>query len=134
MRRSLASALVFRVLLGQPAAQYGLQISRRSGIRSGTLYPMLARLERLGVVASAWEPIDPRQAGRPARKYYRLTPAGAAYARRVLADLGLEPLKPALTSGRPEHRQYRRRCEAPVCETRLLAAIRGSGPESGYGP
>lgn len=56
---------------------YGFDIMDATGLPSGTVYPILARFEERGLVASNWE--DPRahQAeGRPARRYYRITRAG----------------------------------------------------------
>lgn len=67
---------------------YGYQIAQRleaSGlgvIAGGTLYPVLLRLERTGLVAATWRAGD---AG-PARKYYRLSLAGAATLRDAAAD------------------------------------------------
>ncbi len=67
---------------------YGYELARRleaSGVgqvKGGTLYPVLARLERHGLVAIRWEAGD---AG-PGRKYYALTPAG----RDHLATAGRE--------------------------------------------
>src|SRR5688572_4951477 len=52
------------------------------GIQGGTLYPVLLRLQRGGQVAAHW-----REGGSgPARKYYRITPAGTETLRRSAAD------------------------------------------------
>jgi PadR family transcriptional regulator, regulatory protein PadR len=53
---------------------------------SGTLYPMLARLQQEGLVDSQWEDQRPDAGGRPPRKYYRLTAEGARVARLELAS------------------------------------------------
>jgi PadR family transcriptional regulator PadR len=58
--------------------QYGFTLSKLTGQRSGTLYPILARLADSGLLESAWEQDAP--AGRPARHMYRLTPGGVAFA------------------------------------------------------
>jgi PadR family transcriptional regulator PadR len=59
---------------------------------SGTLYPMLARLEQEGLVNSEWEPQRRDAGGRPPRKYYRLSGEGARVARLELARArGPEP-------------------------------------------
>jgi PadR family transcriptional regulator, regulatory protein PadR len=60
---------------------YGLELGRVSKLKSGTLYPILARLERAGWLSSSWEEIDPATEGRPRRRLYRLTGAGADSAR-----------------------------------------------------
>jgi DNA-binding PadR family transcriptional regulator len=66
---------------------YGLELMRESCMQSGTLYPILARLERAGWVTSAKEDIDPHVEGRPARRYYRLTPDGVVQARQARAEV-----------------------------------------------
>lgn len=58
-------------------ATYGFDVMDATGLPSGTVYPILSRLEGRGYVATRWEdPEEPRRAGRPARKYYSLTPEG----------------------------------------------------------
>lgn len=71
-----APALVLSAL--SRGARYGLEIIDRTGLSSGTVYPALRRLEADGLVLGEWEEDeDARDAGRPARRYYRLTPEGA---------------------------------------------------------
>jgi DNA-binding PadR family transcriptional regulator len=61
---------------------YGFDIMDTAGLPSGTVYPILARLEARGLAGSEWEdPAAHREEGRPARKYYHITAAG----RRALA-------------------------------------------------
>lgn len=77
---------VLRALLAEPDAEmYGVEIGDRAQLPSGTVHPILARLEGLGWLESRWEDIDPSEAGRPARRYYRLTPTGVEEARSALA-------------------------------------------------
>jgi DNA-binding PadR family transcriptional regulator len=77
---------VIAALLADPSSErYGLQLMQDTGLPSGTLYPILVRLERAGWVASRWEQIDPVAEGRPPRRYYRLTSEGAVEARREVA-------------------------------------------------
>jgi DNA-binding PadR family transcriptional regulator len=64
---------------------FGADIGAESHLPSGTVHPILARLEGLGWAMSRWEDIDPRAAGRPARRYYRLTSDGRDHARAALA-------------------------------------------------
>jgi DNA-binding PadR family transcriptional regulator len=57
--------------------EYGFDIIDHTGLPSGTVYPALSKLERDGLVRSAWE--DESRAhreGRPARRYYRITAPG----------------------------------------------------------
>lgn len=61
---------------------YGFDVMDATGLPSGTVYPLLRRLERLGCVEAEWEDEGEAQAaGRPARRYYRITADG----REVLA-------------------------------------------------
>ena len=77
---------VTAALLADPTAErYGMQLMHDTGLPSGTLYPILVRLERAGWVESRWEELDPAVEGRPSRRYYRLTPDGAVQARREIA-------------------------------------------------
>ena len=87
----MAVAKVLRVFLDDPSTQcYGLELMKATGLPSGSLYPVLARLERAGWVRSVREEIDPAVEGRPARRYYQLTPDGLASARVELAALAEE--------------------------------------------
>ena len=57
--------------------QYGFDIIDQTSLPSGTVYPALSRLERDGLVKSAWEnDQDAHAEGRPARRYYKLTAPG----------------------------------------------------------
>jgi PadR family transcriptional regulator, regulatory protein PadR len=77
---------VFRVFLDDPATpRYGYDLMKAAALPSGTLYPLLARLEARGLVVSAWE--TPRQDGERPRRYYRLTGEGIRLARLELAQL-----------------------------------------------
>jgi PadR family transcriptional regulator, regulatory protein PadR len=72
----------------------GADIFKCTGIGSGTIYPVLIRLEKAGWLKSEKEKIDPREAGRPARTFYRLTPQGARRFQRVIANKALLVLNP----------------------------------------
>ena len=76
------------VMLQEPdGAHYGSQLSGATGLKSGTLYPILARLERAGWATSDWEVDAPAQLGRPRRRHYKLTGEGATAAQRHLSQL-----------------------------------------------
>ncbi|HEY2296715.1 MAG TPA: helix-turn-helix transcriptional regulator [Jatrophihabitans sp.] len=84
---TIPTQLVLRALLADPArAMYGAEIGQAAGLPSGTVHPMLARLEGAGWLESRWEDIDPRAEGRPARRYYRLSADGVRSARDALAS------------------------------------------------
>ncbi|MEV6523570.1 PadR family transcriptional regulator [Longispora sp. NPDC051575] len=70
--------------------RYGLDLMHQTGLASGSLYPILTRLVRAGWLETQWEDIDPVQAGRPARRYYRVTAEGASRSRVALQALRQE--------------------------------------------
>ena len=79
---------VLRFLLETPReGRSGAEMSKATKVGSGTLYPMLARLETAGWLTSEWETIDPREAGRPRRRFYKFTAVGQNNARAALAEL-----------------------------------------------
>jgi DNA-binding PadR family transcriptional regulator len=86
---TLQTQLVLRALLEDPARErYGFELCELAGLPSGTIYPILARLEQFGWVDSNWE--DPAvhvEAGRPRRRFYRITQDGAEQARDALAHV-----------------------------------------------
>jgi PadR family transcriptional regulator PadR len=86
-RMTLQTLRVLAVLMDEPAGHhYGLEIAKSAGLATGTLYPVLARLERAGWVTSDWEEIDPVAEGRPRRRLYQLTADGERAASRALAE------------------------------------------------
>lgn len=88
MRMTIPVAKVLSALLADPCAErYGLDLMKLTGLPSGTLYPVLHRLQAAGWLDAAWEVIDPTTEGRPARRYYQLTPEGAIAGRQALAEL-----------------------------------------------
>lgn len=64
--------------------RHGYGIARNTGLKSGTLYPILIRLADRGLVEACWE--DEQPAGRPRRHLYRLTPEGVEAAAGALAQ------------------------------------------------
>jgi PadR family transcriptional regulator len=93
---------VLRLFLADTSARhYGYDLMKAARLPSGTLYPMLARLENEGLVTSQWEPQPPDAAGRPPRKYYQLTGEGVRVARLELAHASLTAPRPAQGSIRP---------------------------------
>jgi DNA-binding PadR family transcriptional regulator len=57
---------------------HGYDLCRRGGVKAGTLYPLLIRLEEQGYLEAEWQ--APAQRGRPPRHAYRLTASGRALA------------------------------------------------------
>ena len=84
---TLPTQLVLRVLLAEPTREmYGLEICRAAGLPSGTIHPILARLEGLGWLESRWEDASPKEEGRPRRRYYFWSKDGAERASIALAQ------------------------------------------------
>lgn len=104
-RMTLQTQAVLRALLIKPAQElYGLQVCAMAELPSGTIHPILARLESAGWLESRWEQIDPSEQGRPRRRYYRLSPDGAERARIALAAAHakrsvLRAMNPGLSGG-----------------------------------
>jgi DNA-binding PadR family transcriptional regulator len=85
-RMTIPTQWVLRALLADPDRElYGIEIGNAADLPSGTVHPILARLEGLGWIESRWEDIDPSAEGRPARRYYRMTASGTEQARLALA-------------------------------------------------
>src|SRR5262245_38317920 len=59
--------------------RHGYELSKETGLRSGTLYPLLMRLSEQGLLEQRWQ--EPERPGLPPRHVYRLTAAGVALAR-----------------------------------------------------
>jgi len=76
---------VLEVLLDDKAEHYGLAIARQAGLATGSTFPILARLERIGWATSYWEKADAASRG-PRRRFYRLTPEGMAGAYAVIVE------------------------------------------------
>lgn len=97
-RRSSGQTLsLLAGLLTQPRKwRHGYDLSIETGLPSGTLYPILVRLEERGFLESKWEASP--EAGRPPRHLYRLTTKGGAHARSEIADDEARTLDPPLGS------------------------------------
>jgi DNA-binding PadR family transcriptional regulator len=76
-----ASIAVLHAIAG--GHRFGFEIIDAIGLRSGTVYPVLEKLEGAGLVTSEWEDAArARRDKRPPRRYFDLTAAGAS----ALAD------------------------------------------------
>jgi PadR family transcriptional regulator len=88
MRRTYALVQVALALMDDADGRHwGYELSRRSGVRSGVMYPMLQRMLEEGLLADGWE--EQAQAGRarrPPRRYYELTDTGKIELGGVIAE------------------------------------------------
>ena len=83
LRISPQTLAVLDSLLEHPAQwRHGYSLSQQTELPSGTLYPILMRLEKLAWLETRWE--EPGNLGRPPRHLYRLTGQGRAWATEEL--------------------------------------------------
>jgi PadR family transcriptional regulator PadR len=76
---------VLAALEADPSSwRHGYGIAKETGLRSGTLYPILIRLAERNLIEASWE--DEQPVGRPRRHLYRLTSDGLAATRAALAS------------------------------------------------
>ncbi len=81
---SAQTLLVLAALAAAPSQwRHGYDLARQTGLKSGTLYPILVRLADRGLLEACWE--EGRPAGRPPRHRYRLSGDGLARAEAALA-------------------------------------------------
>lgn len=100
LRMTLQTLMVLQALLEEPSKErYGLELSGLLGLPSGTIYPILARLEEAGWVDSAWAVPASHEATRHPRRFYRLNPDGAEQARTALARAHRPGTQPRLGWG-----------------------------------
>ncbi|MBV9885215.1 MAG: helix-turn-helix transcriptional regulator [Acidobacteria bacterium] len=101
LRISPQTLALLEALLNKPTSwHHGYALSQQTGLASGTLYPILMRLEKLRWLETSWEqPGTGAATGRPPRHLYRLTSEARAWAREELADARQRKIwKPALGS------------------------------------
>lgn len=137
-RMTITVQLVLRALLAYPDREmYGFEIIRGSGLQSGTVYPVLGRLEDAGWLSARGEVIDPHAEKRPPRRYYRLTADGLVQAREAMghaavqlaalgiADAARVPAEAA--EGSPVRKPARRVREKPAASP--VGAVVPAGPD-----
>jgi PadR family transcriptional regulator PadR len=89
VRISLQTLRVLDAFLDNPTEELaGSDVQKRGKLASGTLYPILLRLESAGWLVSRWEAVDPALVGRPRRRLYRLTPSGLSRASEAFPAFG----------------------------------------------
>jgi|SRR5882672_3255877 len=84
LRSSPQTLQVLAVFLEGPTDwRYGYDISRTTGLKSGTLYPILMRMADRKLLETRWET---KEGGKPPRHMYRLTPSGRQLARERVSS------------------------------------------------
>jgi len=81
---------VLEVLLEGDDQLYGLKIAKAAGRPTGSVFPILARLEQVGWVTSEWESSEPAVRG-PRRRFYQLSSLGSPGARELLGQRRASP-------------------------------------------
>lgn len=100
IRMTYTTAVVLQALAR--GLRYGFDIAGETGLRGGTVYPILRRLEEEGLVESSWEDVEvSRREGRPSRKYYRLLEAAEPVVAEAEGRYPIPPPEPGWEPGRP---------------------------------
>jgi PadR family transcriptional regulator PadR len=90
IRLTQATLRVLKQFVDEPRKERsGAEIIRETRMFSGTLYPMLRRLERAGWLTASWETVDPKEAGRPRQRFYRITALGQRLTCEALNEIGV---------------------------------------------
>ncbi|HVV48792.1 MAG TPA: PadR family transcriptional regulator [Polyangia bacterium] len=100
-RPSTATRLVFQAFLDSPAEEtYGFELASATGLPSGTIYPILRRLEDEKLIRSRWVEVQ-TDTQRRNRRYYALTAEGRRVAQAATVDQrqALRLLAPGLEAG-----------------------------------
>ena len=93
MRQTASTNRVLEALASEPARwRHGYSLMVDTGLRSGSLYPILRRLSDGGFLESKWE--EPTSMGRPPRHLYRLTSAGLEWMRQTRSAPSHVPVTP----------------------------------------
>jgi len=88
LRLSAQTLKVLGTLVSHPSHELsGAEIAKHTQLASGTLYPILFRLEGTGWLESRWEVSDPAVLRRPRRRYYRVTAEGAKNLHEIASEL-----------------------------------------------
>ncbi len=98
LRLSPQTLRVLESFLQQPGEwRYGYDLSRDTGLKSGTLYPILMRLASPGLLETRWEMSEE---GKPPRHMYRLTEKGLDFLRETTRFPSRTPVRhPAFEGG-----------------------------------
>jgi PadR family transcriptional regulator PadR len=84
VKLSAQTLAVLQALAAEPSRwRHGYDVATETGLKSGSLYPILARLADRKMLEARWE--DEQPSGRPRRHLYRLTGDGLTAASAALA-------------------------------------------------
>lgn len=91
---------VLRVLLATREPVWGLRIVKATGLKAGSVYPILSRLENGNWITGEWESEDERSG--PRRRLYRFTEEGEREALRIVAAFDEKARQAAARALRPQ--------------------------------
>ena len=99
-RITFPTAVVLAAL--SSGCRYGFEIMDATGLASGTVYPILRRLEEAGMLSARWErTVDAHDEQRPPRRYYQITGSGRQAVRDAVARFpalaGVRAVNPTTT-------------------------------------
>jgi DNA-binding PadR family transcriptional regulator len=86
VRMTQATAMVLQAVAA--GHRYGFDIMDATGLHSGTVYPILRRLEDAGLLRGRWENVaEAHRSNRPQRRFYEITQPGSEFLARALGRL-----------------------------------------------
>lgn len=78
---------VYTIFMESPKEEFsGSDVCKKSGLRSGVVYPLLHELEKKGWLTGEWENTPPENRGRPQKKLYRSTFKGVKYGHKLISN------------------------------------------------
>jgi PadR family transcriptional regulator PadR len=87
MRMTRNLIRVAGALMAEPNGRHwGYNLSKRSGVRAGAMYPMLTKFLDNGWMTDGWEDPETITEARPPRRYYELTRLGKSELGAILAS------------------------------------------------
>jgi len=123
---------VLAALYEQPSRwQHGYALASQTGLKSGTLYPILIRLADRRLVEASWQ--EEPQPGRPRRHLYRLTADGLASAAGALASAAAAQASAAAAQAAPKRQPTGRGAGQPGPRGAGPQGLRGAGQPIGRG-
>ena len=88
VRITLHKLRVLKLFLADGGVELaGIEVVTKTGLKPGSIYPILHVLERHGLLKGQWEKGDPVKLGRPLMRRYRITKQGQSAVERTLAEL-----------------------------------------------
>jgi PadR family transcriptional regulator PadR len=102
-RFSAQTLSVLAALYDEPSQwRHGYALAKQTGLKSGTLYPILIRLADRGLVEACWQ--EEPQPGRPRRHQYRVAPDQLATVTAALATAPQPNARPNTRTARTGRR------------------------------